>query len=231
MARSRTGYNRPKYGNGYMARSDQQKKILVCLQYAKRRLSINQIAMIIEGRDSFKKDWQDHLVLNPVRQTSIWRSLERLIDQGMVERHNPHSPNTVYHITKDGEYRVFQFERSYEQWKEYFFMFHHIMQEAEKLGIVKPKRPIMELLNEKRVVILGSRRKLQDLTVTFIPRTDPHGEKSAILRCQDAIRNAHEVWVYDAEVGDHTKRDIAYAREQEKEIWRIKKIGSSLIDL
>lgn len=209
-----------------MAKSEQQKRIVVCLQYAKRRLNINQIARIIDGRDKFHRNYKDDLILSNTRHASIWRSLERLIEQNMIERHNPHSPNhTTYSITEEGENRVAQIEMAYEHWKEYHVMFQHIKHEAENSRLPsQDKRTIVEMIDEKRVVVLGSRKEIKNLIITFIPRTDPHGEKSAILRCKDAIRNTHEIWVYDQGVGSHTKRDITYAKEQEKPIFRIRQL-------
>jgi Fe2+ or Zn2+ uptake regulation protein len=225
MVRLRDRINKPNGEDGYMARSDQQKKILICLHYAKRVLSINQIAQIIDGRDNFKLDWQEKLVLDPVRQSSIWRSLERLIEQKMVRRSNPHSPSTRYSTTEEGDIQVARIELSYEEWKQHHLKFQHIKHKAENIRSPKPDdRSIVELMDEKRVVVLGSRKELKNLIITFIPRTDPHGEQSAILRCKDAIRNAHEVWVYDQGIGSHTKRDIVYAKDQEKSVLRIRQL-------
>ncbi len=65
-----------------------------------------------------------------------------------------------------------------------------------------------------KVVIIGPRTKLEPLEFTFTPSTDPDGKTAAIEKCQKAIDEADEVWVFTEGMGEDTLKDLKYAETQ-----------------
>lgn len=73
------------------------------------------------------------------------------------------------------------------------------------------------------IVILGS-LKHHPYEVLYVPHPVEEGREEALQKCSAAIDRANEVVVYAREgIGEHTWKDICYARQQGK---RITVIGS-----